>query len=113
MEIKLPLTTGQFIGLQIYDQDNDVIAVGSTPECARFIRDRVNAYDRLVSALTAKHPKGAYMSHPAGVHLHECPAWRHGKRHGPCICGADELTEAFDAVLASLATPPINTEDEA
>jgi hypothetical protein len=29
------------------------------------------------------------------VHEHECRAWRFGRRHGPCTCGADAAWQAF------------------
>ena len=29
------------------------------------------------------------------VHLHECRAWRFGRRRGPCTCGAEEAWQAF------------------
>jgi len=29
------------------------------------------------------------------VHMHECRAWRFGRRHGPCTCGADAAWQAF------------------
>jgi len=28
---------------------------------------------------------------PEAVHEYDCPYWREGKSHGPCICGAREL----------------------
>ena len=29
------------------------------------------------------------------VHEHECRAWRMGRRHGPCTCGADAAWRTF------------------
>ena len=29
------------------------------------------------------------------VHEHECRAWRFGRRHGPCTCGAQAAWQAF------------------
>jgi hypothetical protein len=29
------------------------------------------------------------------IHLHACPAWRDGKRKGPCKCGAQALYDAW------------------
>jgi hypothetical protein len=29
------------------------------------------------------------------VHMHECRAWRSGRRRGPCTCGADAAWRAF------------------
>ena len=29
------------------------------------------------------------------VHEHECRAWRFGRRHGPCTCGAIAAWQAF------------------
>jgi hypothetical protein len=39
-------------------------------------------------------PGGGSLSVEAGsVHAHACPAWRMGRRHGPCKCGASALWE--------------------
>ena len=31
------------------------------------------------------------------VHMHECRAWRWGRRQGPCTCGAEAAWQAFAA----------------
>lgn len=39
----------------------------------------------------ARNAKGGTVSiHVAAVHVHSCPYWRQGRRHGPCNCGALE-----------------------
>lgn len=36
------------------------------------------------------------------AHTYECPFWRIGKKHGPCICGAAEIQAQVDAARARL-----------
>jgi|SRR5688572_9585019 len=37
--------------------------------------------------------------HVTATHEHECPYWRMGKKHGPCICGAKELDDKFRELM--------------
>jgi hypothetical protein len=46
-----------------------------------------------------KHKGGAYIALPEAVHTRECPFWRVGKKHGPCVCGGVELQEEIDLVF--------------
>jgi hypothetical protein len=51
--------------------------------------------------VTITGPRGPFAGHIAAdlspVHTYECPAWRMGRKHGPCICGAAELWAEFRA----------------
>ena len=48
---------------------------------------------------TTKHKDGAYIALPEAVHVHECPYWRRGQKHGPCVCGGVELQEQLDLLF--------------
>ena len=38
------------------------------------------------------------------VHDYDCPFWRMGKKHGPCVCGACALEEQAGGFEAALRT---------
>ena len=56
-----------------------------------------------VTARLAVDPAGGRVILQAtAVHARECPAWRMGRRHGPCDCGAHALWQLHQDWLAGL-----------
>ena len=41
------------------------------------------------------------VTHPEAVHKHECRYWRSGKSHGPCSCGAREVSAHIRVALVA------------
>jgi hypothetical protein len=41
------------------------------------------------------------VSRPEAVHDYKCRYWRNGKSHGPCTCGARELSAEIRAALVA------------
>jgi hypothetical protein len=66
-------------------------------------RERTVAGYRVWGGRIAKRIGGARPGQDGGyviaevqlVHMHECRAWRWGRRHGPCTCGAEAAWQAF------------------
>jgi hypothetical protein len=52
------------------------------------------------------------VSLPDAVHTYECPAWREGKKHGPCDCGGDELSTRTRVALLAVGVKVLETPNE-
>ncbi len=55
--------------------------------------------DRPVSADLVSLLNQPGVSHPEAVHKYDCRYWRSGKSHGPCTCGARELSARIRVAL--------------
>jgi hypothetical protein len=59
--------------------------------------DRLERHIEFVRS--GKHKDGAFVALPEAVHTRECPYWRHGQKHGPCVCGGCELQNDIDLIF--------------
>jgi len=59
--------------------------------------------ERRGPVVIARSDKGGYSYVERNVcHAYECPAWRIGKKSGPCNCGAEELFPTVAEAIAAL-----------